>query len=353
MSQFRVALVGCGRIAHRHAEVLTNGSIQDCCLVGVSDIVPSKSEFLGKKYRVPFYTDMNDMMASLSPDVVTVLTESGHHARHVIQLSAFGKVIVVEKPMALTVADAQEMIDSCQANSSHLFVVKQNRFNLPITKLREALIADRFGKLVLGTVRVRWCRKQDYYDQARWRGTWLMDGGVLTNQASHHLDMLLWMMGDVQEVFAFSSTAIADIEAEDTIVVNLRFKSGALGLIEATTATRPNDLEGSISVLGERGSVVVGGFAMNEISTWNFDQTLPGDSEVFRNFSCSPKDVYGFGHIEYYKHVASCLKGVESPIVDGFTGLKSVQLINAIYESIEKKKMIRIDDASFVSKLGH
>src|SRR5687767_13141046 len=170
-------------------------------------------------------------------------------------------------------------------------------------KLRAALEAGRFGKLVMGTVRVRWCRPQSYYDQDPWRGTWALDGGVLSNQASHHVDLLEWMMGEVDSVFAKSATALVNIEAEDTAVVLLRFRSGALGVIEATTAARPKDLEGSISILGERGTVEIGGFAVNEMKIWNFTSEEPGDRDVMQKYSVNPPNVYGFGHQAYYEHV--------------------------------------------------
>jgi predicted dehydrogenase len=178
--------------------------------------------------------------------------------------------------MALTLPDADAMIEACGKSGSRLFVVKQNRYNLPIRKLREALDAGRFGKLVLGAVRVRWCRRQGYYDQARWRGTWAMDGGVFSNQASHHVDMLVHMMGEVESVKAMSATRLVSIEAEDTGVALVRFQGGALGVIEATTAARPEDLEGSISILGEGGTVEVGGFAMNEMTVWKFSGSDAG-----------------------------------------------------------------------------
>src|ERR1700722_6272048 len=184
---------------------------------------------------------MHEMVASTNPDVLVILTESGRHAEHAIALAPHGKHIIVEKPMALTLDDADEMIRACDRHGVRLFVVKQNRFNVPVTKLRQALERGRFGKLVLGTVRVRWCRRQDYYDQDAWRGTWALDGGVLSNQASHHIDLLEWMMGDVESVFAKARTALVDIETEDTGVVIIKFKNGALGIVEATTATRPKD----------------------------------------------------------------------------------------------------------------
>jgi UDP-N-acetyl-2-amino-2-deoxyglucuronate dehydrogenase len=261
----KFALVGCGRIAKRHSELLGYNKIKGASLTAVCDIVEEKAKAIGEKFNIPYYTDMDEMMQEENIDVVSVLTESGNHAKHVINLAKYGKHIIVEKPMALTLNDADAMIKACDENRCKLFVVKQNRFNVPVVKLREVLEAGRFGKLVLGTVRVRWCRTQEYYDQAPWRGTWAMDGGVLTNQASHHIDLLEWMMGDVESVFAKSMTALVNIEAEDTAVVTLKFRNGALGIIEATTAIRPKDLEGSISILGEKGSVEIGGFAVNKI----------------------------------------------------------------------------------------
>jgi UDP-N-acetyl-2-amino-2-deoxyglucuronate dehydrogenase len=241
MAVLNFALVGCGRIAKRHSELLGRGIINSAKLVAVCDVVAKKAENLSKEFLVPAFTDMHEMMSAIDIDVVVVLTESGNHAAHVVALAPYGKHIIVEKPMALTLDDADAMISACYSSGSKLFVVKQNRFNLPVVKLRQAIEAGRFGKLFLGTVRVRWCRPQSYYDQAKWRGTWAMDGGVLTNQASHHVDLLEWMMGDVDSVFAMSTTALANIEAEDTAVVTLRFRNGALGVIEATTAVRPMD----------------------------------------------------------------------------------------------------------------
>lgn len=331
----RFALVGCGRIAKRHSELLGFNQIEGAVLAAVCDIDIGKAEAIGKRFSVPFFTDIHKMMQSVDVDVAVVLTESGNHARDVVALSEYGKHIVVEKPMALTLDDADEMIAACDRVGIKLFVVKQNRFNVPVVKLRDALNRGRFGRLILGTIRVRWCRDQSYYDQAPWRGTWAMDGGVLTNQASHHLDMLEWMFGEVESVFARSTTALANIEAEDTAVVTLKFHNGALGLIEATTAVRPKDLEGSISVLGEKGTVEIGGFAVNEMKIWNFVEPEEGDDEVLEHYSVNPPNVYGFGHQAYYEHVVDCVTNNTRHLVDGLQGRKSLELIHAIYESIE------------------
>ena len=352
MSTLNFALVGCGRIAKRHSELLGLGQIRNARLVAVCDLVREKAEKMAATFSVPHFTDMHEMMRTANIDVVVVLTESGRHAEQVVALAPYGKHIVVEKPMALTLDDADAMIRACDEHRAKLFVVKQNRFNVPVVKLREAIEAGRFGKLVLGTVRVRWCRHQAYYDQDSWRGTWALDGGVLSNQASHHVDLLEWMMGDVASVFAMSTTALADIEAEDTAIVTLRFKNGALGIVEATTAARPTDLEGSISVLGEGGTVEIGGFAVNEMKVWKFGRPQTDDDKVLEQYSVNPPNVYGFGHQAYYEHVVDCILNDTRQLVDGLEGRKSLELINAIYESVETGKEVHLRFRPKYCRLG-
>lgn len=352
MQKLRFALVGCGRISKRHSELLGLGHIKNAELAAVCDVKAERAEATGTTMNVPYYTDMHIMMQKESVDVVVVLTESGQHANHVIELSKYGKHIIVEKPMALSLPDADRMIWACDRAGIKLFVVKQNRFNVPVVKLREALEKGRLGKVVMGTVRVRWCREQEYYDQDPWRGTWAMDGGVLANQASHHVDLLEWMLGDPVSVFAMAKTALVNIEAEDTAVVLIRFATGAFGVIEATTAIRPKDLEGSISILGEGGTVVIEGFAVNEMKTWNFVNSEPSDSNVLSQYSVNPPNVYGFGHQAYYDHVVDCILNNTQQLVDGLEGRKSLELITAIYESIETQSEVSLRFQPRRSKLG-
>ncbi|MDP8218258.1 MAG: Gfo/Idh/MocA family oxidoreductase [Candidatus Theseobacter exili] len=352
MDNIKFALVGCGRIAKRHSELLGYDQIKGASLAAVCDVVKEKAEQIGKTFNIPYHTDMHEMMKKEDIDAVAILTPSGIHAENVIQLAPYHKHLIVEKPMALSLDDADAMIYACDANGIKLFVIKQNRFNLPVMKLREAMDLGRFGKLVLGTVRVRWCRPQHYYDQDPWRGTWANDGGVLTNQASHHVDLLEWMMGDVESVFAKSRTALVDIEAEDTAVVTLQFRNGALGIIEATTAARPKDLEGSISILGEKGTVMIGGFAVNKMETWNFVDKLDSDKDVMEKYSVNPPNVYGFGHQAYYENVVDCLQHNKDQLVDGLTGRKSLEIIMAIYESIETGKEVYLRFKPNKCKLG-
>jgi UDP-N-acetyl-2-amino-2-deoxyglucuronate dehydrogenase len=349
--RLRAALLGCGRIGERHARILASAAGAE--LVGVADIEPAKARAYADKHGGRPYSDLSEMIAAESPDLLAVCTPSGIHAEQVIAASRAGvRNIVVEKPMALRLADADAMILTCEENLTRLFVVKQNRYNLPIQKLRQALEAGRFGKLVLGAVRVRWCRRQDYYDQSPWRGTWAMDGGVFSNQASHHVDMLVYMMGEVSSIKAVAATRLVSIEAEDTGIALLRFASGALGVIEATTAARPVDLEGSISILGENGTVEVGGFAMNEMTVWKFADETPEDARVLERYRTNPPDVYGFGHHAFYEDVIRAIARGETPFVDGREGRRSLEVITAIYESIESGREVRFPFTPTHSKLG-
>ncbi|GAA0003901.1 Gfo/Idh/MocA family oxidoreductase [Bradyrhizobium diazoefficiens] len=321
-------------------------------LTAVCDPIQERAEAVASKFSVRAYLDMDEFLSQKDIDAVAVLTPSGLHPQHAIACAKAGKHVVVEKPMALRLQDADAMIQACDEAGVKLFVVKQNRFNVPIVKAREALEAGRFGRLVLGTVRVRWCRDQAYYDQDAWRGTWAYDGGVLTNQASHHIDMLEWFFGDVVSVHARSATSLVKIETEDTAIATLKFRNGALGIIEATTAVRPADLEGSLSILGEKGTVEVGGFAMNKIRHWRFVDELPSDKEVVENFSVNPPNVYGFGHQAYYEHVVECLVDRRAALVDGLQGRKSLELISALYESIETGQEVALRFMPRYSRLG-
>lgn len=348
----RFGIVGCGRIALRHADILTSQSVKGASLAAVCDTDRSAAEKFSRKYDVPAVFDLPSLLSRADVDAVCVLTPSGMHAEHAIAAARAGKHVIVEKPMALRLDDADAMIRACDEAGVKMFVVKQNRFNVPIVKARQALEAGRFGRLVMGTVRVRWCRPQSYYDQASWRGTWAYDGGVLSNQASHHIDMLEWFMGDVESVHARATTALVKIEAEDTAVATLKFRNGALGIIEATTAVRPKDIEGSLSILGEKGMVEIGGFAMNEIRHWYFSEPLPEDEDVRQRYSVNPPNVYGFGHQAYYEHVMECVRTGGAALVDGLQGRKSLELINALYESVETGDPVTLRFHPKLSRLG-
>jgi UDP-N-acetyl-2-amino-2-deoxyglucuronate dehydrogenase len=342
MSKLRFALVGCGSIAKKHAHVLHN-YLPEAEIAAFVDLDERRGAEFAKKFAAPAFTSVHDMMRELGDrvDVINVLTPSGAHCENVLDLVQYGRPLVVEKPLALRLEDADRMIEACDANGVKLFVVHQNRYNLPIVKAREALEQGRFGRLVLGTIRLRWTRDQKYYDSEAWRGTWAHDGGVFMNQAVHHIDMLTWFMGNVETVRSMAATRLVNIEAEDTGVAVLRFNSGALGVLEATTATRPKDLEGSISILGEKGTVVIGGFFMNELVTWEFADKQPQDDEVIAKYGKNPQD---FGHNlgEYLRGVIASLQHKKAALVDGLEGRKSLELVTAIYESIETNTDVQL-----------
>ena len=350
--KLRFGLIGCGRIAQRHAELLASGQIKNSKLVAVCDLDTTKAAIISEKFSTPYYSSMSEMFAEHELDVVSVLTESGNHAEDVLEASSHNVNVIVEKPIALKVNDAIKMNNAFKGKPARLFVVKQNRFNKPVVHLKQLIDNGLMGKMLLGTARVRWSRDQNYYDQAPWRGTWSMDGGVLANQASHHIDLLQWLLGDIQSVYAKSATFLAKIEAEDTLVAVLKFKNGALGTFEASTAVRPNDLEGSISVMGSMGSAEVAGFAANELRHLHVMDAGGLEGADLADYSTNPPNVYGFGHKLFYEHVVDCLLSNKSSMLEGAEGIKSLKIINAIYESIEKSTEIILDETNFESRLG-
>ena len=342
MSKLRFALIGCGSIARKHAHVLHN-YLDEAEIAAFVDLNEARGQEFSQKFGAPAFTSTADMMRQVgdSIDVISVLTPSGAHCENVLDLVQYGRPLVVEKPLALRLEDADRMIEACDAHGVKLFVVHQNRYNLPIMKARQALEQGRFGRLVMGTVRLRWTRDQKYYDSEAWRGTWAHDGGVFMNQAVHHIDMLTWFMGNVETVRSMATTRLVKIEAEDTGVAVLRFNSGALGVLEATTATRPKDLEGSISILGEHGTVVIGGFFMNELVTWNFADKQPIDDVMFEQYGRNPQD-FGYNLGEYLRGVVTAIQHKKAALVDGLEGRKSLELITGIYESIETNTDVQL-----------
>ncbi len=355
MSALKFSLIGCGRIASRHARILA--SIPQAQLVAVCDLYPEKAQALGQEFGVPWYTNFQEMLEKEETDVVDILIPSGIHGKVALEvIRSFNKHVLVEKPIALLLSEAHEMVEEAKRRDLYLITVVQNRFNLPVVKLREALEGGRFGKLILGSARLYWCRRQDYYDADPWRGTWAMDGGVLANQACHYVDMLQWMMGPVKSVFAMSNKSLINMEAEDTIVAVLKFQSGALGTIEATVCARPKDLEGSLTIIGEHGTVELGGFAMNKINLWNFEDPLSEDEIVKKKYRENPPDVYGFGHHQYLQRVVEYIISNGSTKPYGLAlyeeGIKSLEIIQAAYESVERGEEVTFPFIPEKSRLG-
>ena len=331
--KLKFGIVGCGRVSGNHVAALTSGSIPSE-LVAVCDVVEQKAREKAGPFNIPFYTDYHEMMRKHPEiDVVNVLTPTGYHADHVVDLARHGKHIVVEKPMSLSTADCDRMIEACGEHGCRLFVVKQNRFNRAVQAARQALDSGRFGKMVMGSVRVRWCRFQKYYEQDDWHGTWKLDGGVMSQQASHHLDLLQWFMGPIESIQCRTATRLLDIEVEDTALAMMKFETGALGAYEATVATRPKDLEGSLSLLGEKGSVIIGGHAVNRILHWQFSEERPEDAEILEKFSQEVPNVYGHGHTPYLGNIIEAIVDEKPGLVEAYEGRRNIEILTALYES--------------------
>jgi UDP-N-acetyl-2-amino-2-deoxyglucuronate dehydrogenase len=352
MEEIKFAIIGCGSISNKHGHCIKN-YLTKARISAACDLDTRRAAEFTRKFGGKPFPDISAMVSGLSEevDIFSVLTPSGAHAKNISEIAPLGKPIIVEKPLALKLDEADQILNICDKYGVKLFVVHQNRYNIPILKLKEALDQGRFGKLVLGTVRLRWKRDQAYYDAEPWRGTWAYDGGVFTNQAGHHLDMLTWLMGPVEYVKAYAATQLVHIECEDTGVAILKFNNGALGIIEVTTAARPKDLEGSISILGEKGSVVIGGFFMNELVTWQFADERAEDHDLFEKYSHNPGS-FAYNHGEYLKGVLTSLQNNQAGLVDGLEGRKSLELINAIYESVETGNDIRLRFKPQKCKLG-
>ncbi len=327
---FRIALAGCGRISHNHVEAIKR--IEGLSLVGACDPNADRARALAEPLGIPWFTTYEEMLSGVECDVVTIATPSGLHPMQGVMAARAGKHVVTEKPMAISLKGADELVHACDDANVHLFVVKQNRLNAPVQMLRRAVEKGRFGRLYLANCTVRWARPQEYYDQAPWRGTWEFDGGAFMNQASHYVDLIQWVVGPVESVMAKTATLARRIETEDTGVAILRFRSGALGVIEVTMLAYPKNMEGSITLLGETGSVKIGGTAVNKVEHWEFADSDP-DDEVARTLDSNPPNVYGYGHEGYYRNVLAVLSGDAKPDTDGRAGRKSLELILGIYES--------------------
>jgi UDP-N-acetyl-2-amino-2-deoxyglucuronate dehydrogenase len=329
--RIRFALVGCGRIAEKHFEAFQKH--QDRAeLVAVCDTDREALRRATLMTGTPGFGSLGELLAGSNADAVVLSTPSGLHAEQTILCAQAGRHVVTEKPMATRWHDGKAMVAACDKASVQLFVVKQNRQNPTIQLLKRAIDRKRFGRIYMVTVNVFWSRPQSYYDSAKWRGTWEFDGGAFMNQASHYVDLLDWLIGPVESVQAFTATLARHIEVEDTGVANLRWRSGALGSINVTMLTYAKNLEGSITVIGEKGTARVGGLAVNEIVHWEFADQDPDDEQV-KNATYQTTSVYGHGHPNYYDNVIRALRGEAKAETDGREGLRSLELLIGIYQS--------------------
>lgn len=325
----RFALVGCGRIAANHMEAVA-AHAGEAELVAVCDIDAGRREAAEARTGARGFPSLDALLAGSDPDCVILATPSGLHAAQAIRAAEVGRHVMTEKPMATRWRDGQRMVQACDAAGVQLFVVKQNRRNSTLQLVKRAVQARRFGRIWMVNVNVFWSRPQEYYDSAPWRGTWEFDGGAFMNQASHYVDLLDWLIGPVESVQAYTATLARRIEVEDTGVMSIKWRSGALGSLNVTMLAWPKNFEGSITILGEQGTVRIGGVAVNRIDHWEFAQEDPMDAEVAAA-SYDTASVYGQGHRAYYRNVIDTLRGRARPDTDGREGLHSLELLIATY----------------------
>ncbi|MCC7120887.1 MAG: Gfo/Idh/MocA family oxidoreductase [Gammaproteobacteria bacterium] len=338
--RIRFAIVGCGRISDRHTDAIKRHH-ERAELVAICDTDRDVLAANTKALEVPGYDSLEQLLAKSEADVVTLCTPSGLHPAQAVQVARGGRHVVTEKPMATRLVDGKRMVAACDEEGVQLFVVKQNRLNPTLQVLKRATTKKRFGRIYMVNVNVFWTRPQEYYDAARWRGTWEFDGGAFMNQASHYVDLLDWLIGPIESVHAYTSTLERNIEVEDSGVANIKWRSGALGSVNVTMLTYPRNLEGSITILGEKGTVQVGGVAVNEIKHWEFADQDEEDIKV-KDSNYQTTSVYGVGHPMYYDNVIRVLRGEAKPETDGREGLRSLETLIAMYTSARDARRVSL-----------
>ena len=337
----RFGLIGCGRVAPRHAQSIAE--LPGARLTAVADIRESRASRFAGEYQAALYTDYRRLLDRTDVDVVNVCVPSGLHAQVAVDALEAGKHVIVEKPIALAMADADRMIAAARAADRKLCVVLQNRYNPPMQDLKRMVESGRLGRLLLGNATVRWYRPQEYYEDG-WHGTWAMDGGALMNQSIHHIDALQWLLGRPESVFAYSATLGHRMEAEDIGVATIRFRGGPLGLVEGSTVTYPENLEGSVAIFGERGSLKVGGTALNRKVIWKIEGELEHEKELLTREQVDPTSVYGASHRAVIADMIEAVLADRVPRTDGAEAKKSLALVLAMYESAHIGQPVELGD---------
>lgn len=342
----RYALIGCGRISPNHVVAAMNNGLQ---IMAFADIDKSHAEDKIFKFDlqdkgIRLYEDYHDMLEKEQPELVAIATESGKHAAIALDCIAAGCNVIIEKPIALSIADADAIIKAGQEKRVLVCANHQNRFNKSIQEIRKAVERNRFGRLLYGTAHIRWARDREYYDRAPWRGTWEQDGGALMNQCIHDIDLLRWMMGDeIDEVVGMTDRLIHPyINAEDLGIALIKFRNGSYGIVEGTTDIYPKNLEETLYIFGEKGTVKAGGEAVNIIEEWKFADYLDDAEKIKRECSENPPNVYGFGHTKLYKNVIAAINGREKLLVDGEAGKRALELVLAIYKSAASGMRVKL-----------
>tara|TARA_Y200000002_G_scaffold131739_1_gene108559 strand:+ start:43732 stop:44790 length:1059 start_codon:yes stop_codon:yes gene_type:complete len=348
----RIAILGCGRVVqNRYVEVFQK-ELSNTTVVAACDIIKSKADLVSNLLECRAFYNYEDLLSIKDIDAVLIATESGKHYEHALAALEAGKHIIVEKPPALIPQEVMKINDIANQKNLMFAVIFQNRFNPALVKLKECYDKKRFGKIILATIRLRWCRYQDYYEDG-WHGTWKMDGGVVSQQAIHHIDALQWICGDIKEVCSNTGNMLNDLEAEDTITALTKFKSGAMGIIEATTAARPEDFEASMSIVGENGTVEIGGIALNKIKTWKFLNPIDEDNSIQKKFSSEVPSGYGLSHGPLLQEIINRLKdGNIIPPISGNDTLPTISLVHALYSSDENRSWVNLENEPLSKRLG-
>jgi len=362
MSKLKFGLIGCGRISANHIKALID-NFEDVELVSVCDLIRDKAEQRADEYlnqakekdillkRPKAYTDYREMLREEDINACSICTESGYHTEISLNCLALKKHLLVEKPMAMSLQDADRMIKTAEGNKVKLSVCYQNRFNLTIQKLKQAADEGKFGRILAVTARILWNRNRDYYNQAKWRGTWELDGGCLMNQCTHNIDLLQWMIGnEVGTVFGQTANFLHPyIETEDYGSIIIRFKNGVIGNIEGTVCVYPRNLEETLTVIGEKGTVVIGGLALNKILVWDFKDKKDSLKEVQQKYNSEIPNVYGKGHTPLYNNFINSIKNNNSPLIDGYEGKKSLSIILMAYKSQKYSRVINYNEGLNIS----
>lgn len=341
----KYALIGCGRISPNHIVAAGKNNLE---IVALCDAQISNAEDKIRKLDLPngvnCYTDYHEMLQNERPELVAIATESGKHASIALDCLDYGCNLIIEKPIALSIADADKIIEKAARLKLKVCACHQNRFNKSIQKIRDAVEKNRFGRMFYGTAHIRWCRDHEYYDRASWRGTWEQDGGALMNQCIHNIDLLRWMMGDeIEEVVGMTDRLHHNyIQAEDLGIALIKFKNGAYGIVEGTTNVYPRNLEETLYLFGEKGTVKAGGQSVNVIEEWRFSDMLDDPEEVKHRFHENPPNVYGYGHTPLYADMIDAIKSDRKPYVDAEAGKRALELVLAIYKSSFENDIIKL-----------
>jgi len=341
----KYALIGCGRISPNHIAAARNNKLE---IVAICDIEPSYMEDKTLKFKldksVKHYIDYKEMVEKERPELVAICTESGKHASIAIFCIEHGCNCIIEKPIALSISDADAIISASIKHHIKVCACHQNRFNKSVQIIREAIDMNRFGRLFYGTAHVRWCRDHEYYDRASWRGTWEQYGGALMNQCIHNIDLLRWMMGgEVEEVVGMTDRLNHNyIEAEDFGIALIKFKNGSYGIIEGTTDIYPKNLEETLYIFGEKGTIKAGGQSVNVIEEWRFSDMLDDPIEVKARFHENPPNIYGYGHTPLYADVINAIQQDRQPYVNAMEGKRALELVLAIYQSAAEGKSVKL-----------